>query len=248
MNKTPHKKKKTSPETEDSVSLKNFFAVAFHYQTISDWRHNHPEHYRIAIQQGLLEECTSHMKPPPPRRWDLESCLKDASLYKSKKEWKDASGSAYRAALRSGWMEECSAHMENKFLPKGHWNFETCLEDARNFSTVKDWLANTPSAYKKAAKYGWLKECTKHMNIPECAEKGYWNPHRCMTSALRFSSPMDWYKNDRKAYLAAGRLKILKACNLYMKKQVSEKRRISPSEALEEYNGTNTEVIENPPR
>lgn len=50
-----------------------------------------------------------------------------------------------------------------KRKPVNYWTKENCIEEARKYKTVKEWLQNSRSSYTIAHKHGWLEECCAHM-------------------------------------------------------------------------------------
>lgn len=55
----------------------------------------------------------------------------------------------------------CSNHMIILWSKK--WTLETCVSDALNYSTLKEWRINSGSAYTTACAKNWLNQCIKHM-------------------------------------------------------------------------------------
>ena len=70
--------------------------------------------------------------------------------------------------------------------PKGYWNYETCYEEAKKYSTRTEFHNNCQVAYQVACKNKWIEQYDwlqlKHK--PD----GYWTYENCFNEALKYKS------------------------------------------------------------
>jgi hypothetical protein len=90
------------------------------------------------------------------KKWTREKCHVDALKFKTINEWRKKSGGAYNQARKNNWLE-CFKHMNRAAKPIGFWTFETCLQDALNYDSIKKWRTTPKSGYSIASKRNWLK-------------------------------------------------------------------------------------------
>lgn len=126
----------------------------------------------------------------PAGYWTFDKCLESALKYKKLEEWYHNDGGALQAARRNGWYEKCTLHMDIG-KNSGYWTKERCIEDAKEYNTIRDWTKNNTTPYSVARTNGWLNECTKHMtNLRPKLTK-----ERCIENAKKYNSITDWIKS-----------------------------------------------------
>ena len=143
----------------------------------------------------MKNEEKSKIKRKPKGYWTKEKCLEDALKYKARTEWKKKSNSSYNSALKNGWSNECCKHMIEIIKPSGYWTKEKCTEDSLEYKTRAEWKKNSISSYGSALKNGWLDECCKHL-IKIIKPSGYWTKGKCIESALKYKTRVEWKKNQ----------------------------------------------------
>ena len=84
-------------------------------------------------------------------------------------------------------------------MKKGYWTIEKCEEEAKKFSSKKDFRYKYPGAYNACIKNGWL-ELLSHMISKK--QNGYWTKERCEEEAKKFSSKKDFKSKSESAYNA----------------------------------------------
>lgn len=84
------------------------------------------------------------------------------------------------------------------------WTKDAVLKDALGYQTIRDWRNNGNAAYQIALKNGWVEEATEHM-IRLQKPTGYWTKERVITDALRFSTKIEWIRDNKNAWAAAQR-------------------------------------------
>ena len=134
------------------------------YGTRNEWSKKSSGAVHAARNNGWFDDCVMHMIRPinPSGYWTKEKCIESASKFKNSAEWEKNEQPALQAARRNGWLEECRKHMKIG-RNAGYWTKEKCLESARKFNTVSDWIKNDNSAVCGARSHGWYSECIAHM-------------------------------------------------------------------------------------
>ena len=85
-----------------------------------------------------------------------------------------------------------------KIMPNNYWNLKNCIESAKPYKTIQEWINNGGlTAYNVTNKNKWNDEVMGHMDVNKNA--GYWTFERCKESALKYSSLLEWRKNNETA-------------------------------------------------
>jgi hypothetical protein len=96
------------------------------------------------------------------------------------------------------------------------WTPELCKLDALQYQTRSEWQKHSRSAYRTAAKKGWLSLCCAHMPKSASLPAGTWTLKACKTDALKYSARHEWAKHSKSAYSAAHRNNWLSSCCAHM--------------------------------
>lgn len=127
--------------------------------------------YSAAHRYGWLDEICSHMgrQLKPRGYWNLENISNIARRYKTKKDFYTKEKSAYSAACNLGVIEKVTAHMNSKKKPNGYWTKDKCEEESFKYTSLASFREESPSAYTKSKKEGWLSsgEVGAHLNKPQ---------------------------------------------------------------------------------
>lgn len=192
---------------------------ALKYNSIKEWREFNQMSYKIAYYNDWVIECTAHIdKGRKPRGyWDKEKCIEEALKYKTRTQFLRNNKPCYNSALKNGWIDECATHMVENQKPMGYWNKERCIEHAKQFSTVTEWLKNNSTSCANARKNGWFEEATTHM-VQLVKPRGYWTKERSLEIALKCNSYNDWVKISKSSYNSALRNGWLEECSKHMVK------------------------------
>lgn len=85
-------------------------------------------------------------------------------------------------------------------MPSKRWTYETCMQAASEFTTLKDFRKKYPSACNIATKKGWIREYTwlkVHNN------HGYWNYDRCFEEAKKYATISEFANGSGGAHFRA---------------------------------------------
>lgn len=97
-------------------------------------------------------------------KWTYEKCKKEALKHKTRSAWKKAPGFSYYTAINNGWLERLCIHMTTTQVVHGTWTVKkNCINEAKKYKTIKEWVQKSSGSYSAASEYGWIKECQKHM-------------------------------------------------------------------------------------
>lgn len=84
------------------------------------------------------------------------------------------------------------------------WDYESVKTESKKYTSVKDWLKNSPGSYSRAQKSGWLQELSEHMTR-KIYPNGYWTKERVLNDAQKYNSRSIWQKESSSAHTMAKR-------------------------------------------
>ena len=85
-----------------------------------------------------------------------------------------------------------------KKQPNGYWNYETCLEKAKNYNSKSEFAKGCSGAYHVALKNGWLETYTWFETKKK--PNGYWeNYENNYNEALKYNSRIEFKKGCQSA-------------------------------------------------
>jgi predicted GIY-YIG superfamily endonuclease len=147
-------------------TLDRLNAEAAKYQTRKEFKKRASGAYSAACKRKLLDEVCAHMVSLTQRRgyWDnKERVLDAAKKFETRAKFTKGNGSAYYAAIRNGWLDEACAHMRQGKTPNGTWTKQRLMQEARRFTTRKEFFRLASGAYDAAHRKGWRDEVCAHM-------------------------------------------------------------------------------------
>jgi hypothetical protein len=104
--------------------------------------------------------------------------------------------------------------------PMGYWSLENLRADASKYRTKAEWRKCSASAYAIALAKGLMANCCAHMESMRKPD-GYWTKDRCLSSALRYSTIIEWSLREPKAYDAAKRFGWYREATKHMTRVLS---------------------------
>jgi hypothetical protein len=160
------------------------------YTSIKDWRIYDTKYYQYAKRLKWLDECTHHMIKLNTSRTKQE-CIENAKQYNSRIEWLKNDKVFFQYAEKKKWLIECMAHMKNVRFNKSRTK-EECIENAKKYTSIKDWIKNDDAFYQYASNKKWLDECTPHMIKLRTSR----TKQECIEDAKKYTSIKDWEENS----------------------------------------------------
>jgi hypothetical protein len=202
-------------------TLKMCLESTIGFNTITEWKKNNGGAYKAALSYGWKEECIKNFDS---KKWTKEKVFADALKYDRPSDWVKNSRQANSVALKNGWKEEI---IKTIFIPKnkklvvsknkGHWNIESCKEEALKYENKRQWRNGSGSSYAAALKKGWLVECCAHMTkLQKQSPAGTWTKEKCLLEASKYNRPSDWNKNSGGSYSSAMKKGWLNECCAHM--------------------------------
>jgi hypothetical protein len=152
----------------------------------------------------------------PPGYWTFERCIEYALNYKVKEHWKKGHPPSYQAAIAHGFYDECTKHMIQINKPPKYWTKERCIQEARKYSTFKEWTKKSSSSLNAARINGWMDECSSHI-IRTCKKQGYWQIKKhCIEEAKKYNTLSEWSNKSSASYGSAKKNNWFDECTAHM--------------------------------
>lgn len=136
----------------------------------------------------------------PDRRWNYESCFKEAKKYEYKSIFRTNASGAYSAAFKNKWLKDYTWFKEPSRTRK--WTYDVCYKEAQKYSSKKEFREKSNGAYNAAYKHKWLDDYT-WFERPDMTRK--WTYENCYEEAKKYSSKKEFKKNCSSAYTTAYR-------------------------------------------
>ena len=104
--------------------------------------------------------------------------------------------------------------------PPGYWSEEALIEDAKKYTSLKEWRANSQSAYVTAKAKRVLDKCVEYLDRDR-KPSGYWNKYKCHKEANKYLTIKEWSLADGASYDYAKRNKFITEITTHMIKTLS---------------------------
>jgi len=91
----------------------------------------------------------------------------------------------------------------NQHKPKGFWNFDRCLEAAKQYKSRVEFNKGSSSAYRAALKNSWLDKICAHMGTK--FKRNYWTKEQCQSEAMKYQSRNSFRLGSISAYSKASK-------------------------------------------
>lgn len=146
---------------------KRIAEVAKKYKTRVEFMRGEVSAYNRASKNDWLDEVCAHMEllRKPNGYWTYKTILAEAKKYETLKEFRNGSSGAHDAAQAMGLMPELHSILRADKKPNGYWTYERVLKDAKQYTSRKEFMQKSCSAYGKAQKMGWLDKVCSHMQF-----------------------------------------------------------------------------------
>jgi len=141
--------------TKEKVTL-----TAKKYSTLSQFKHNSKNAYKIAVSNNWLEDISKHMKPDK-KKWDKITIINLAKNFSSIRDFRQKEGSAYVTAKNNGWLKEVTEHMKPLHIS---WTDEMIILEARKYKTRREFEVNSESACQIARLRKIMDVACSHMD------------------------------------------------------------------------------------
>ena len=168
------------------------------YKTKIEFRNNSRRAYDAAYRHNWMKNFTWFEEIIKPcNYWTYERCYEEAKKYKCKADFQKGKRGAYKAALREGWLKDYT-WMKTPPSHNKKWTYETCLEEAKKYTTLNEFRENASKAITLAIKMGWINEY-KWLER-KIKPSGYWNYEHCYAEAKKYKTRTEFEKNSACCY------------------------------------------------
>lgn len=174
------------------------------YRTKADFRKGSPAAYSAAQKHGWLKEMIWFEKPVSWKlKWTKNAVFEESKKYTTLDLFRYGSPGAYGAAYNKGWLDEMP-WLERKKIKRGFWKIKkNVFEEARKYSSRKEFLEKCVGAYDSARINGWLDEMPwleKNKQMPP----NHWNVKRnVFEESHKYTSRVDFRLKSSGAYNSA---------------------------------------------
>ncbi|MBQ0141600.1 MAG: hypothetical protein KBT06_02155 [Prevotellaceae bacterium] len=184
------------------------------YQYVGDFEKQSASACAAARRNGWIKEYTWLNKRWEPL-WNKDTCFQEAKKYSSRREFQTSAPGAYNKAIRNGWIDEYTWMPSRQQKPSGFWqNYDNCFQEAKKYSSRREFQRACPSAYTQAWKNGWIDEYTWLQE--KSKPSGYWTRETCFEEAKKYRSRSEFSKNAVAAYHLARKNGWLKEYNWFV--------------------------------
>ena len=142
-------------------------------------------------------------------KWNKNKCIEESKKYKSRSEFSSKSHSAYQKSLKNGWLDEMTWLTNTRKYPRGYWTVkEHVIEEAKKYTSKKDFENANIGAFLSAYRHGWIKEMDWLVRQKQHC-KNYWNEQTIQSEASKYKTKTEFANANRAAYDAAKRMDLL---------------------------------------
>ena len=135
-------------------------------------------------------------------KWSKETCLEEASKYKTRGDFAVMSSGAYEVARQNGWLNYYT-WFEEKQKPVGYWDsYENCYNAAIECKNKTEFAHRFNRAYVISKKNEWIKDYT-WLNKKRQAHNKKWDYITCFDEARKYRSKKEFSTNAHGAYKVA---------------------------------------------
>ena len=170
--------------------------------------------YKAASRYGWLDDYTWMQTPPSRnRKWTYETCYEEARKYTSLIEFREKGGRAYNLSVENNWIISFE-WLDRKSKPRGYWDYEHCLEEAKKYNSRTEFQKENGSCYQICMKNGWLDDYTWIPKRKKVESK--WTKDLCFEIGRKFKTKVDFEKNAKGCYIASLRAGWLKEMDWFV--------------------------------
>ncbi len=193
----------------DNWTLEMCQAEAQKYTDMQDFYTHSRIAYKVAKKNQWLDDICSHM-PSSERYWTYEKLKEEVKKYNNKTEFVQGNEAAYRSALHKGLLDDLCQDMTP--LRRKQFTKEECMQAAKQFESIVDFMKAYPSMYNASWKNGWSDEVCAHMHH----RTRIWTYDMLVEEAKKYKHKIDFLKASPGAYSAASKKGILNSICSHM--------------------------------
>lgn len=174
------------------------YEIAKEYNTKKEFKNNECAAYTAALRNDWLKEFTWFKQLiTPANYWTYEKCYEEAKKYTFRADFQRKSNKAYKSAFRNKWLDDYT-WMKTPPAHNKKWNYDTCLNAAKEFDNYTSFIKTYPKAANLARKEGWISEYfwLKKTVMPN----GYWTYEKCYEEAKKYNTRSEFEKGNGSVY------------------------------------------------
>lgn len=133
--------------------------------------------------------------------WTYEKCADESKKYGTRGEFQKGSKYAYQKSWDMEWLDDFIWLVPSGYKKMTKWTKDKCLEEARKYTSRKQFQTANASAYMSALHNGWLDSYT-WFERPAPHNK-IWDEETCRKEALKYKSRGELAKGCGGAYREA---------------------------------------------
>ncbi len=172
----------------------------------------------IKIQEYLMNGWKILNKAPPgglggySKIWTKKKLLALTKKFSQKSKFKEAYPGAYSSARRFGLLKEVTKHMNETRKPNNYWTKNKLTQIAKQYKSVGEFRKKNKAAYAACQHLKLLDAIAKI--IPRSRQpNNFWSLSVLIKIAKKYRSKADFIKNEKRAYQAALRLRLINDVN-----------------------------------
>lgn len=160
--------------------------------------------YHHARINKWLDDYTWFVHPKVKnKKWNKETCYDEAKKYETLKEFAEKSSSCYSAALKNGWMGDYT-WLKREQKTNRYWDYDNCFNEARKYSSRREFKEGNDSAYRSAVKNGWIDGYDWLVRPNK-----KWTYQTCLEESKKYSTRSEFAQRSSGAYHVASKNKWL---------------------------------------
>lgn len=191
--------------TKNKWTYQECYKEAEKYNTRKSFQKGSNGAYKASLRNKWIDDYFWFIKPEAyNKKWDYETCKKEAEKYTTLGDYRKFSGKAYQISLKNGWIEEFT-WLERKKGYNNYWDYEKCFQESKKYPTRTDFRKKSPTCYKTCLDNGWLDEFVWIPKRKQILSK--WTKEICFSIGKRFTTKRDFAKYEKGCYTASLRNK-----------------------------------------
>ncbi len=135
--------------------------------------------------------------------YNKEKCHECALQCLTISEFSKKFSGAYQNCLKYGWLDEVCSHIRRIKRRNGYWNDENVIEEAKKYTSLKEFRENSSGAYDYAHDKKELFNEIKELLKSEKKPNGYWTYDHCYEEAKKYTTLIDFHDKSSSSYTYA---------------------------------------------
>ena len=163
------------------------------------WRKYYEAQGYTMLNRGATGKKSGSIGALASGKWTFEKAYKIAQAFQTVNEMCEEYEYLYKISKARGWLEKFDwfRGQEIRIEKATKWTEEVCCEEAKKYTSRKDFRKYCKGAYDKAKECGWLDGYT-WLSYPKPLSE--WDYESCKTEASKYSNKFEFQKQSYSAY------------------------------------------------